>query len=108
MKLKKNFSFKIGYPAYSGVICENLNCTNEPRECQDPRYYTSDDCTYGTIPYYCPVLCGKCSASTTTTTTVSKLCSIKSCSNGGKLNTTTCQCLCMYFWWKINYLNHVL
>ena len=86
------------YPAYSGVICENLNCSNEPKDCQNPQIYIKDDCQYGTIQFYCPVLCGKCVQvpKQTTTTTPLNSCLIKSCNNGGKLNTTTCQCQCKH------------
>ena len=84
------------------MLCENLDCTNEPIQCKDKNLFTVEDCSFSSISYYCPVLCGKCSTTTTTqkptTTTILISCSSSVCNNGGKLNSKTCLCEC-----KINF-----
>jgi hypothetical protein len=82
------------------MLCENLDCTNEPLQCKDPNLFTVEDCSYSSVSYYCPVLCGKCNSTTTTTqkssTTSSTLksCSSTACYNGGKVNSKSCLCDC--------------
>ena len=35
-------------------------CNNEPAECKNPAVFTVNDCSFNQMPFYCPVLCGKC------------------------------------------------
>ena len=74
-------------------------CENEPTQCKDPKTFTVTDCGLSTlVPFYCPLLCGKCQATKATTTTLTTLssCQVKSCINGGKFNQKTCLCECNY------------
>ena len=79
-------------------MCGTLICENEPAECKDPNIFDQSDCAYSSIPFYCPVLCGKCPKTTTTTLTTLQTttqCPIKlNCLNGAKQNQNTCLCDC--------------
>lgn len=86
------FDCLVGYPAYTGTLCETLVCQNEPAQCKDQTIYTASNCASSTaLQFYCPVLCNICQATTTTVTP--KPCSL-TCNNGGKLNTISCACEC--------------
>ena len=93
--LKKNNELIIlGYPAYTGSLCETLICSNEPIECQNKNNYVVEDCMLvpDLVSFYCPVLCGKCQPTTKPTTTTA--CVPFKCVNGGKFNQNKCLCEC--------------
>ena len=71
-------------------------CNNEPAECKNPAVFTVNDCSFNQMPFYCPVLCGKCQTTTTTTTpaVTPKACATLTCKNGGNFNSVTCLCEC--------------
>ena len=108
------FNLFIGYPSYTGTLCESVLCQNQdPKICED---FSLNECLKLAIVYYCPQLCGICkgsastsssttkltmttattSTTTTITTTTTKTISncAQKCLNGGKQNPNNCSCEC--------------
>ena len=86
-------------PAFKGTVCETIMCDKQPNDCNS---FTASQCTSNSFKFYCPVICGLCTATTTLTstkpvisTTVSLSCGVLlPCMNGGTFNTTSCSCNC--------------
>ena len=101
------------------MLCETLVCEDEPIQCKDPKYFLEKDCIFTVIPFYCPVLCGKCQTTSTTSTTSTTITTSTTtttkmktstttsiilnktkcndqliCTNGGRINTVSCKCEC--------------
>lgn len=89
------------YPNYSGVLCQDLDCNQEP---QAPcTTLPAVSCVDLAISYFCPNLCNRCGVVTTTTTTtttpititISTACTVIPCLNGGSFDAAACKCICV-------------
>ncbi len=80
---KFNF-FSDCFPAYSGILCEILTCSDEPAICS--LSFDVGSCISPIINSFCPKLCGACGTAPITTTACPRL----NCLNGGSFNDVTC------------------